>query len=271
MNIIKSFLTLVFLNFAAATFAQVKKVQTLQLTGGTPGVGKVLISDPNGVASWENTSGFEDTVVSLSTTAVSPIHSITGKVWMDRNLGASRRAQHEWDNRAYGQLYQWGRGNDGHADIIWTSYYNGIPVNGTTFTLSTTDYPDNNMFISIQSQSQSQDWRVTQNDNLWQGVAGVNNPCPIGYRIPTKTELFNEATAYGFNNGSYVFDCPLRLVLPGYRSGYLGWLTDESIFGSYWSSTVYGNHVLVLMIRGVEVFFGDTFRSNALSVRCIKD
>ena len=28
-----------------------------------------------------------------------------------------------------------------------------------------------------------------QNDNLWQGVNGVNNLCPSGFRLPTSTEV----------------------------------------------------------------------------------
>ena len=39
---------------------------------------------------------------------------------MDRNLGASRAANAKNDYQAYGCLYQWGRGNDGHASITYT-------------------------------------------------------------------------------------------------------------------------------------------------------
>ncbi|MCC5924135.1 MAG: hypothetical protein JJT77_10135 [Crocinitomicaceae bacterium] len=38
----------------------------------------------------------------------------TGKVWMDRNLGASQAATSSTDAAAYGDLYQWGRRSDGH-------------------------------------------------------------------------------------------------------------------------------------------------------------
>jgi hypothetical protein len=37
-----------------------------------------------------------------------------GQIWMDRNLGASRVATSSTDSEAYGDLYQWGRGTDGH-------------------------------------------------------------------------------------------------------------------------------------------------------------
>ena len=42
------------------------------------------------------------------------VTSTTGQVWMDRNLGASRVATSSTDSAAYGDLYQWGRGTDGH-------------------------------------------------------------------------------------------------------------------------------------------------------------
>jgi hypothetical protein len=65
------------------------------------------------------------------------ILSPTGKVWMDRNLGATRQAQSSTDYLAYGDLYQWGRNPDGHEKITWTSSTTGTPVNGTTSTLAT--------------------------------------------------------------------------------------------------------------------------------------
>ena len=111
MKNLNTFLAVAFLTLATTTFAQVQKIQNLQITGGTPGAGKVLTSDANGVASWQTASNAGGTgAVSGSTvavTAVSPIHSSTGKVWMDRNLGASRKAQSVDDYMAYGQLYQW--------------------------------------------------------------------------------------------------------------------------------------------------------------------
>ena len=39
---------------------------------------------------------------------------VTGRIWMDRNLGASRVALSPNDSDSYGDLYQWGRDRDGH-------------------------------------------------------------------------------------------------------------------------------------------------------------
>ena len=38
----------------------------------------------------------------------------TGKIWMDRNLGATQAATSSTDAASYGDLYQWGRAADGH-------------------------------------------------------------------------------------------------------------------------------------------------------------
>lgn len=40
--------------------------------------------------------------------------SKTGRVWMDRNLGAQRPSVNSKDFKAFGDLYQWGRPKDGH-------------------------------------------------------------------------------------------------------------------------------------------------------------
>jgi len=38
----------------------------------------------------------------------------TGRVWLDRNLGASQVCTSATDTACYGDYYQWGRGHDGH-------------------------------------------------------------------------------------------------------------------------------------------------------------
>ena len=207
--------------------------------------------------------------VAVSVTAVSPIHSVTGRVWMDRNLGASRKAQSVDDIMAYGQLYQWGRGNDGHADINWASATTGTPVYGTTTTLSTGDYPNNNLFITTGTAPF--DWRATQNDNLWQGVNGINNPCPAGYRLPTDVELATELVAYNITNSATAFASPLKFTVPGFRSPGDGSLYDVGSYGYYRSSSVSGtkSSSRYFYSGGTSTYnFG---RAIGFSVRCTKD
>ncbi|MDD3488139.1 MAG: hypothetical protein PHH35_02190 [Candidatus Pacebacteria bacterium] len=73
-----------------------------------------------------------------------------------RNLGASRVVQSSTDSSAYGDLFQWGRGNGGHQ----------LRTSGTTKTLSSTDNPGHDDFIYGMNNF-PYDWRDPQNDNLW--------------------------------------------------------------------------------------------------------
>ena len=59
-------------------------------------------------------------------TKVVEVKSNTGRIWMDRNLGATRAATISTDTSAYGDLYQWGRGSDQHQlrkSLNNTDYY----------------------------------------------------------------------------------------------------------------------------------------------------
>src|SRR5574344_2381954 len=130
----------------------------------------------------------------------------TGEIWMDRNLGASQVATSSTDAAAYGDLYQWGRATDGHESR----------TSGTTATLATSDTPGHGNFITTGSSPWN--WRSPQNDNLWQGVSGTNNPCPSGYRLPTAAELEEERLSWSSNNEAGAFASPLKLPVAGSRN-----------------------------------------------------
>jgi uncharacterized protein (TIGR02145 family) len=198
---------------------------------------------------------------------VDVINPITGKTWMDRNLGAFQVATSSSDTAAFGDLYQWGRGNDGHQ----------CRYSSKTGILSNSDQPGN--YFIIVYPSGTFDWRSPQNDSLWQGVNGVNNPCPIGYRLPTQTELTNERLSWSQNNSNGAFASPLKFTTAGsrnYNNGSLnsnnGSLYPNNGIGRYWSSTI--NSVASL---SMEIFSsgattgGSTSRAKGYSVRCIKN
>ena len=193
------------------------------------------------------------------TAIVDVTNPATGKIWMDRNLGASQVATSSADALAYGDLYQWGRRADGHQ------CRNSI----TTTTLSSSDQPGNGNFIITSNTSN--DWRSNQNDNLWQGINGINNPCPSGYRLPTETEINTERLSWSQNNSTGAFASPLKLPLAGVRDYADGSLVTVGTFGYYWSSTVNsgGSHYLYLFsgIASVPVHV----RGFGHSVRCIKN
>jgi len=187
------------------------------------------------------------------------VTSTTGAVWMDRNLGASQVATSSTDAVAYGDLYQWGRGADGHEKRD----------SETTSTLSTTDTPGHGDFIT--NGSSPNDWRSPQNDNLWQGVDGVNNPCPAGFRLPTEAEWNAERTSWSSNNSSGAYGSPLKLPVAGYRNGFDGSLLDVGSGGYYWSSSVDSTDAKFQLFGSAFTDMLSGRREDGFSVRCIKD
>jgi hypothetical protein len=183
----------------------------------------------------------------------------TGKIWMDRNLGASQVATGSTDTNAYGDLYQWGRGADGHQII----------TSGTTSTLSSNDNPGHGNFIT--NGSDTSDWRSPQNDSLWQGVNGTNNPCPRGYRLPTQAEWAAERTCWSSNNAAGAFASPLKLPMAGRRNDINGSLSYVGSYGYYWSSTVDGVYSYQLFFYSNYAGTFSSFRAYGLSVRCLKN
>jgi uncharacterized protein (TIGR02145 family) len=182
------------------------------------------------------------------------------KCWLDRNLGATQVATSSTDHLAYGDLYQWGRGADGHQ----------LRASGTTAALSSTDVTGNTNFILAPNTPF--DWRSPQNTNLWQGASGANNPCPSGYRLPLESELDTERASWtGGNNAAGAFLSPLKLPMAGYRHNNHGSIGDEGSYGNYWSSAVSSTNSTLLLFGSSNANMSANNRAFGYSVRCIKD
>lgn len=195
-------------------------------------------------------------------TAATPIPvvtSLTGKIWMDRNLGATQVATSSSDAASFGDLYQWGRLTDGHEKR------NSL----TTTVMSTSDVPGNGFFI-IHANG-IPDWRSPSNDNLWQGVNGINNPCPTGFRLPTLLEWTEEKATWTQQNAAGALASPLKLPVASYRDFVDGSITAG--FGVYWSSTALSapSHAYYLLFDNFQLFTYPINRDYGMSVRCIKN
>lgn len=197
----------------------------------------------------------------IQITTVVPVTSITGRVWMDRNLGASRAlVAADWTG-SFGGFYQWGRGNDGHASInpTTTNITSNTDTPGHDMVINGTGIPSTNPQYNIPF---STDWRVPKNDNLWQGVNGVNNPCPLGYRLPSTEEFQIEFAAYNITDQASAMNSPLKLL---FSSGIAYWTSSARLlpegYGSYFV-TQYGDYP-------IRIDLGN--RASMACIRCIKD
>ncbi len=225
---------------------------------------EVMPEAQSGTSSGTNVmSAYQGPTVSLSPGEV--LNPETCKIWMDRNLGASQVATSSMDAAAYGDYYQWGRATEGHEGI----------TSSTTSTIATTAAPNlgnswDGKFITNSSYPSY--WLTPQNDNLWQGVSGANNPCPSGFRLPTITEWEAERNSWATNDPAGAFGSPLKLTAGGFRIYNNGTLVSVGGDGDYWSSAVNG-------VDAGGIGFSDSFtsgiyynrRANGFSVRCIKD
>ena len=183
----------------------------------------------------------------------------TGRVWLDRNLGATQVASSKSDSDGYGALYQWGRLTDGHQLRDSTAVYN---TQATDYANAGTDFISN----------ASGDWLTPSNNNLWNTLN--TEDFPDGYSVPSEAEWeaeeigieneFGASNLTTWNNsflkisgaGKRVFDNP----------------QSEGNYGAYWtrnaSSATVGRCLVLYNDTGNVA--GD-LKSMGQSVRLIKD
>ncbi len=215
------------------------------------------------------------------TAVVEVTNPITGEIWMDRNLGAEQVAISNTDALAFGDLYQWGRGADGHQ------CRNSLEQTAR----SALDEPGHSKFITVTRSTNfpENDWRDPQNNNLWQGVSGINNPCPAGFRLPTDTEVRAERLTWSSQSHTGAFNSVLKLPLAGYRdiNGDVLSTAQGSAYGFIWTSSDSGNSPTAgdsyIQYKSDALAYNNTGdnpasafenpydRARGYSVRCIKN
>ncbi len=237
-----------------------------------------------GVASFALSIGGKDCSLSLPVIACGAyVASGVWKEFMCHNLGANTQANPfvpSWE--LIGNYYQWGRnpncfGRDGIDDTNPCS----SPVYGAAGPWGSTSANDNAGAIT--------GWNTTvAPDGAWQdGVKTANDPCPAGFRVPTKAQWDGVANSslntrtfigtWSFSSTNYSsgirFGSSLLLPAAGFRSNSNGTLTNRGSSGAYWSSTENtSTYAWTLSFSSGNATTNLSLnRTNGFSVRCIAE
>jgi hypothetical protein len=193
------------------------------------------------------------------TTVLSPD---TGKVWLDRNLGASQVCTSQTDSACYGNYYQWGRDDDGHE------------LRSSSITRGQADSisPGHSMVIlSSERTWTSVDANGSNRQSAW-ADGGVNDICPSGYGVPTIEELRADtiqATTTTITNGDTAFSSFLKLSKAGYGLDLS--LESLGVTGYYWSRSYNGTGFSMNLSGNSATIYSGILEDILLSVRCIKN
>ena len=220
-----------------------------------------------------NTTVSSNTITHNGTTYGFVTSPYTGKIWLDRNLGASKVCSSPSDSACYGDYYQWGRNADGHensgSSISYAQATNLTTVGHGNFILIA-DADDNDWAQTIDNTgiARSTNWSKTDGSSI----------CPIGFRVPTFDELERETInasdvteSTTITNQATAFSNFLKLPSAGYRDYSTGSIVFIKDTVGIWTSTVvYGSESIALYFLNRNADWSNSVRTQGLTLRCVK-
>ncbi len=210
------------------------------------------------------------------------VRAADGHIWLQQSLGAGRVATSLTDTLAYGDLFQWGRWDDGHqlrnSQKALTSTLSG-PKDPSSLGTGTPYFYYGEPWW----------WRPGLPTDTWsrKEPSATNGKCPCaaigdGWRIPTKEEWEDILVRESITDPVSAFNSNLKLTLSASRNEGLtppGEIYLEEIVGQYWSTTlnpVNGDVFVLSIVKYDSPYVSDTAelgeytRGAGESVRCIK-
>jgi len=189
------------------------------------------------------------------------VSPITGRTWLDRNIGAKKVCTTPYDTACYGDYYQWGRNTDGHEKI----HSKTTKKKGKTITDSGDKFVINDDGDWTTSTHRGENWRATDGRSV----------CPAGFRVPNKNEF--QAEMVNIESKKDIYKNFLKMPFAGYRSMSSGKIEDSEEAFTYWINGVPAdeNYLSYALIANnynrLEVYVYKNSRAYGNSIRCIKN
>lgn len=206
-------------------------------------------------------------------TTLTTVRGTDGKIWLQQNLGSENVATSETDATAYGDLFQWGRWDDGHQ--IRTSE-----------TSSTAPNPNNPTGLGSGNANfltgSAQWWKTGLIADKWENATPEevteNNgcdPCKAlgnGWSLPTLEEWTAIVSSEQITNIATAYTSHLKLTVAGNRNA-SGGFNFVGQRGYYWSNsttttTGYAKHLYYS--NAIVNASSGSYRELGMSVRCLK-
>jgi len=212
---------------------------------------------------------YQGTVVTYPT-----VRGTDGKIWLQKNLGAANVASALADSTSYGDLFQWGRWDDGHQlRSSATSSTNPSPNNPSGLgTGSSTFYLGTGTTGWWSTKALTDTWSEATPATV-SSTAGCD-PCKqlgAGWHMPTSTEWQSAVTAESMTNPATAFSSYLKLPANGNRTS-TGGYDFTGTRGYYWSSETSntgGKYLYIGTVSAPNPSSG-AFRGQGSAVRCLK-
>lgn len=204
------------------------------------------------------------------------VRGADGKIWLQQNLGSTKTAASLTDSDAYGDLFQWGRWDDGHQlrnsilSAAAPSPNNPSGLNGGSTSFHSAAYNSSSNFWSGGITSDT--WNAV-NSSSASSTNGAD-PCKsigLNWRLPTVDEIDVAMTAENITEYNSALASNLKLIPAGMKdySGIFSAGTRLYLWSS--SSSPYtgaGQHWYISQYSALTNSAG---RDAGMSVRCIKD
>jgi len=206
----------------------------------------------------------------------------TGKIWLDRNLGATKVCDKNRDGgsfindseyvtsqkECFGDYYQWGRTADGHEksnSSTTSSDINATIANGKFITNNLSPYDWVASGVDDNGSIRSSNWSKIDGSSV----------CPIGFRVPTIEELRDETIDLSgsddVKNRMDAFNNFLKLPSAGFRTNTSGFISLQGDYGFLWSSSVDGSGSFQIGFKTLDAKLYHGVWTYGCLVRCIKN